>query len=269
VAFESGVEIGGDISIRYLNSRFDAIVLAIGAGQPRDIEISGRNLAGIHFAVPFLTMSNRRSAGDTIPNAENVSAKGKKVLVIGGGDTGADCIGTCSRQQARSITQIEILPKPLEHPADYNPNWPDWPDIVRSSSSHEEGCERMWSIQTKEFVGDAFGRVKSAKCVKVEWTPPDDKGRRSIKEIAGTEFEIEAEMVLIAAGFTHPEHGRILQDLELALDSRGNFKVNDAGMTSADGVFAAGDCASGASLVVRAINSGRRISEAVHGYLSA
>ncbi len=265
VVFEAGVNAGTDMSVRYLRRSFDAILLATGAAVPRDLAVPGRELKGIHFAMDFLTQQNFRNAGEE-PPGETITAGGRNVVVIGGGDTGSDCIGTSRRQGAREIRQIEILAEPPGERVPGNP-WPTWPNILRTSSSHEEGCGRDFAVATKEFLGDT-GAVKGLRCVRLEWAEPDAPGRPSFREVPGSEFTIEADLVLLAMGFVHAEHGPLVRDLELAVDARGNLAADGEFMTSAPGVFAAGDCATGASLVVRAINQGRASAAAVDSYLS-
>jgi len=265
VVFETGVNAGVDVSAAYLRRTFDAIVLAAGATVPRDLPVPGRDLAGVHFAMEFLKQQNRLNAGDPIPSGERISAEGKRVVVIGGGDTGSDCIGTSRRQGAASITQIELLPMPPESRTPTNP-WPTWPIILRTSSSQEEGCDRMWSIQTKEFVGEG-GQVRNLKCVKLEWSEPDAGGRRTSREIPGSGFDLPADLVLLAMGFVHVEHGPLVRDLGVATDPRGNIVVDGDFMTAVPGVFGAGDAVLGASLVVRSIDTGRRAAEGADRYL--
>jgi len=265
VAFETGVEVGKDVSVQYLRRKFDAICIAAGARTPRDLTIPGRGFEGIRFAMEYLVQQNRRNAGETIPHTEEILAKNKDVVVVGGGDTGADCVGTARRQAARSITQIELLPEPPRERACDNP-WPTWPVILRTSSSHEEGCQRMWSVLTKEFLGRGV-RVRGLKCVRIEWREPDASGRRTFKEVPGTEFELKADLVLLALGFVHVEHGPIVEELGLSVDERGNLSVDADFMTSVPGVFAGGDSVAGASLVVRAIAQGRRMAAAVDAFL--
>jgi len=266
VVFETGVHAGVDVSGRYLRRIFDAILLAAGATVPRDLSVPGRELPGIHFAMDFLTQQNRRNANDPIPPGAEITAKGKHVVVIGGGDTGSDCVGTSRRQGALSITQIELLPQPPPQRTLYNP-WPTWPLIMRTSSSHEEGCERLWSVQTKEFLGDPGRGVTALRCARLEWSEPDAAGRRSCREIPGSEFTLPADLVLLAMGFLHVEHEPLVKDLGLAVDPRGNLVVDAGFMTTAPGVFAAGDAVQGASLVVRAIDQGRRAADGVDRYL--
>ena len=265
VRFETGVEVGADLSVRYLLRKFEAICITAGAREPRDLKVPGRGLEGIHFAMEYLAQQNRRNAGEVIPFDQEILAKDKNVVVIGGGDTGSDCVGTARRQGARSITQIELLPEP---PLDRSPDnpWPTWPTILRTSTSHEEGGERMWSVQTKEFLGLGI-RVRGMRCVRLAWSPPDASGRRPFKEVPGSEFELKAELVLLALGFVHVEHGPVIGELGLKTDDRGNLAVDDDGMTNVPGIFAGGDAVLGASLVVRAILLGRRMAAAVDKYL--
>jgi glutamate synthase (NADPH/NADH) small chain len=266
VAFETGVEAGTDLSTRYLRKSFDALVLTTGSRAPRDLKIPGRELGGIHFAVDFLSQQNRLNAGEVIPPEDRISAKDKTVAVIGGGDTGADCIGTCRRQGAREIRQIEILPEPPAGRTPQNP-WPIWPLILRTSTSHEEGCERLWSATAKEFSG-GDGRVGKLRCVRVRWSAPNAAGQSTVSEVPGSEFDLKADLVLLAMGFLHAEHGPLVQGLELRTDPRGNIQVGESFETSARGVFAAGDSVLGASLVVRAIGLGRSAADAVDAYLA-
>jgi NAD(P)H-dependent glutamate synthase small subunit len=259
VAFETGVEAGFDISARYLQRSFDAILLAAGARVPRDLKAPGRELEGIHYAMDLLIQQNRINTNEASALEKRVSAAGRNVVVIGGGDTGADCIGTCRRQGARKITQIELLPEP---PADRLPDnpWPTWPRILRESSSHQEGCTRLWSIGTKEFLGEK-GHVEKVHCVKLEWF--EKEGRQTFREIEGSDFEINAQLVLLAMGFVHVEHGPLVKELGLETDARGNIVSDENGATPVKGVYVAGDAASGASLVVRAMDSGLKAARAV------
>jgi NAD(P)H-dependent glutamate synthase small subunit len=265
VTFETGVEVGADVSARYLQRRFDAICITAGARMPRDLPIPGRGLEGIHFAMTYLIQQNRRNAGDAIEHRDEIMAKGKDVVVVGGGDTGADCVGTARRQGAKSITQIELLPEPpSERPVD-NP-WPTWPVTLRTSSSHEEGCTRLWSITTREFTGTET-HVRTLKCAKLQWGEPDATGRRASKLVPGSDFELKADLVLLALGFLHIEHGPIVEELSLVTDPRGNLVVDSNFQTNTAGVFAAGDSVAGASLVVRAIAQGRAMAAAADAYL--
>ena len=265
VVFETGVNAGTDISVRYLRRTFDAILIAAGATVPRDLPVPGRDLEGVHFAMEFLAQQNMRIGSESFPE-EEISAAGKNVVVIGGGDTGSDCIGTSRRQGAKSIHQIEILPKPPDDRIPTNP-WPTWPNVLRTSTAQEEGCDRSWSVSTKEFLS-AKGRVRKLRCVRLDWAEPDAAGRRSFKEVPGSEFELPADLVLLAMGFVHVEHGPLVRDLSLAVDQRGNLQVDQVRMTSTPGVFAAGDSMLGASLIVRAIDDGREAAEGIDRYLS-
>jgi glutamate synthase (NADPH/NADH) small chain len=265
VHFRPDVEIGEDLSARYLQKRYDAILITTGAGEPRNLEIPGRELKGVHFAMEYLKQSNMAVDG-LLDENEIISAKGKNVLVIGGGDTGSDCVGTANRQGAKNIYQIEILPKPQEWKNSWNPDWPNWPNILRTSSSHEEGCERDWNILTKSFEGEK-GRLKKVNLTRIEWKKKKD-GSMAFNELKGGEFSLDVDLVFLSMGFVHVEHNRLLKDLELAFDERGNIESPQPYQTSKEGVFTAGDANTGASLVVRAIANGRGAAEAVHDYLS-
>jgi NAD(P)H-dependent glutamate synthase small subunit len=249
VVFETGVEAGRDISGGYLRRSFDAILIASGARAPRDVSIPGRGLPGVHFALDFLSQQNRLVGGEAVLPSAVISARDRNVLVVGGGDTGADCVGTARRQGAQRIVQVELLPRPPESRLPANP-WPNWPRILRSSPFHEEGCQRLWSVAVTEFIGE--GAVRAVRCARLEH--PEGGAPRVV---AGSQFEIPAGLVLIAAGFVHAEHGPLISDLALALDDRGNLRADPVGETSVPGVFAAGDCAEGPSLVATAIASGR------------
>ncbi len=264
VRFETGVLVGEDVSAGYVRKKYDAVLLTVGAGEPRDLPVPGRGLDGVHFAMDFLTLQNRFLAGE-VEESEVVSAKGKTVLVIGGGDTGADCVGTANRQGAKKVYQFEILPRPNAWEKEYNPEWPDWPRILRTASSHEEGVEREWSINTRRFAGRDV-RVERGEFVRVEWKK-DERGRFAMSEVAGSEFTLPVDLVLLAMGFLHPRHSRLLEGLQTALDERGNVKTGPGYATSVPGVFAAGDAATGASLVVRAIWHGREAAKDVDRYL--
>ncbi len=265
VEFRPKVHIGVDIPAARLVNEYDAVVLAGGSEKCRDLPVPGRELEGIHFAMEFLPQSNRRVAGDDIPEQEAIVTTDQHVIVIGGGDTGSDCIGTAIRQGALSVTQLEILPRPPEK-EDKETTWPDWPRKLRTSSSQEEGCERLWSVATKAFIGEG-GRVKAIRCVKVDWHQ-DEAGAWRMSEIEGSEFELPADRVFLAMGFLHPVHEGMLEELGVALDDRGNVEANDADYrTSIDKVFTAGDMRRGQSLVVWAIREGRQCARAVDEFL--
>ncbi len=263
VQFQTGVTVGEDISARYLRKMFSAILLTMGAGEPRNLVVPGRGLENIHYAMDFLTQQNRVNHGDGIPDKDRIDARGKVVAVIGGGDTGSDCVGTANRQGAKEVWQFEILPEP---PAGRNPEtpWPLWPRIMRTSSSHEEGCHRRWSVLTKGFSGIET-RVGEMHGVEVDWKP-SSRGGFDMVERAGTEFSLKVDLVLLAMGFVHVAHGGLIESMGLQLDGRGNVSVTDH-MTNEDGVFAAGDTASGASLVVRGIYAGRQAAAALDQWL--
>lgn len=264
IQFSPNTTVGKDITKEQLLSDYDAVCLTTGAGAPRDLLIPGRDLKGIHFALELLQQQNRIIAGEEFSKEELISAKGKHVLVIGGGDTGSDCVGTSTRHGAASITQIEILPKP---PVGLNPDtpWPYYPNVLKTSSSHKEGGERRWSLTSKQFIGED-DKVVAVEVEEVIWEK-DENGRWIMKE-TGKKEQIKADLVLLALGFIHPVHTGLLDDLNLSYDSRGNVSVNKDQMTSCEKVFAAGDTITGASLVVRAIASGRSLAERVHAYLT-
>ncbi len=262
VEFETSVLIGRDLSAKYLCRKFDTILLTMGSGTPRDLPVQGRELEGIHFAMEYLELSNRFVAGD-IAAEGLISAAGKNVLVIGGGDTGSDCVGTAIRQGAKSVSQIEIMPKPMEWESPENPAWPDWPNILRTSSSHEEGCKRDWCVTTTGFDGKN-GAVNRVQCAKVEWKKNGPGEGPSFSQVPGSEFSIQADLVLLAMGFVHVEHSEIVTELGLEVDGRGNLLTGDTYNTSVEHVFAAGDAQTGASLVVRAIDHGRKAAAAIH-----
>ncbi|MHB8059953.1 MAG: glutamate synthase subunit beta [Gaiellaceae bacterium] len=264
VEFRAGVAVGEDLPADELRGEFDAVVLALGAGQPRDLPVPGRELDGIHFAMDFLVPANRFVAGEAGAD-EVISAEGKAVLVIGGGDTGSDCVGTANRLGAKTVTQIEILPKPPDWTEPGNPNWPYWPNILRSSSSHKEGCERDWLLTARSFSG-SDGHVREADLVRVEWKPAASGGAPRPEEVPGSAAEVEADLVLLAMGFVHVEHSRLVKDLGLELDGRGNIACADYA-TSAPGVFVAGDAHIGASLIVTAVHHGREAAAAVDEFL--
>ncbi len=266
VIFKTGIDVGRDFPAKRLIREFDAICLAGGSRVPRDLGIEGRELKGIYFALDYLTQSNKRVAGETPIEAEGwLDAKGKNVVVIGGGDTGADCVGVAHRQQAASVSQIEVMSRPPESRAQDSP-WPKYPLLLKTTSSHEEGAERYWAVLTKRFSGEK-GLVKKLSCVKVEFIRENNNACPAMKEIEGSDFEIAADMVIIAAGFLHPEHSVLLKDLEVEFDARGNVKTGQDYMTSAEKVFSAGDMRRGQSLVVWAITEGRDCARAIDKYL--
>jgi len=267
VKFKLNTNVGVDVTAAELKKQFDAVLITAGAGVPRDLKVPGRELKGVHFALELLGQQNAILCGEKVSESEMISAKGKHVVVIGGGDTGADCIGTSRRHGAASVTQIELLCAPPSERAKNNP-WPTWPVIMRTSSSHDEGCERMWSIGTKGFEGKD-GKVTTLKAVKLDWSCKDAQGRPACQDIPGSEFELKADLVLLALGFVHVEHGPLVKDLGLNLDQRGNITVDANFMTSAKGMFAAGDAEMGASLVVRAIYRGRKAAEGINEYLKS
>lgn len=258
VTFWTSMEVGKDIPAQKLVDHYDAVILAGGAEQPRDLPLPGRELKGIHFAMDFLTQQNRRNAGEPLPNVKNIIASGKRVVVIGGGDTGSDCIGTSFRQRAVSVTQLEIMPMPPAH-ENKGITWPNWPHIFRTSSSQEEGADRKFSIATTEFIGDGKGNVAAIRCHKV-----DEK----MNKIEGSEYEIDADLVLLAMGFTNPVKEGLLEELSVGLDGRGNVNAPTSDYkTSLPKVFAAGDMRRGQSLVVWAIREGRQAAQAVDQFL--
>ncbi len=263
IKFLPNTNVGVNYSARQLQDEFDAIVLTGGSTIPRDLPIPGRALNGVHFAMDFLTQQNQRVSGKHITTAELTAAQ-KNVVVIGGGDTGSDCVGTSARHGAASITQIEILSKP---PKDRNETmpWPSWPMILRTSTSHEEGCERQWSVVTKEFIGDEKGNLKALKLAEIEWKNEPGKAP-SFTEIPGSEKIIPCELALLALGFLHPQHKGLLEQLGVEIDERGNVK-SKRHHTNVDGVFVAGDMRRGQSLVVWAISEGREAARAVDEYL--
>jgi len=269
VEFHTNTCIGEDISAKQLKQDFDAVVLTGGSEEPRDLPIDGRQLQGVEFAMDFLRANSKVVQGVAGAQDHLISAEGKHVVVIGGGDTGSDCIGTSNRHGAASVTQIEILDKPPVK-EDKAMTWPDWPNKLRTSSSQEEGCERMWNVVTKSFVDDGNGNVKALKCALVRWDK-DAEGRWQMSEVEGSEFELKADLVTLAMGFVHPVHKGMIEELGLELDGRGNVNGStegeDAYKTSIDGVFSAGDMRRGQSLVVWAIREGRQAAHAVDKYL--
>ena len=263
IIFRTNAHVGVNISAKHLQDEFDAVVMCGGASAPRDLPIPGRQLSGVHFAMDFLPQQNKRVAGDGIISGE-ILATDKNVLVIGGGDTGSDCVGTSNRQQAKSVTQIELLTKPPVNRNEDNP-WPLWPMILMTSSSHEEGVNRQWSILTKEFLGDGAGRLTGLKIVEIKWGI-NEKGKMGFEEIPGTERVLPCELALLAIGFVGAEKGGMVEELKLDLDERGNIKTQNY-MTTQEGIFAAGDVRRGQSLVVWAISEGREAARAVDTWL--
>jgi glutamate synthase (NADPH/NADH) small chain len=257
--FRSGVAVGETVTGSQLVERFDAVVLAMGSTVPRDLPVAGRELGGIHQAMEFLPQSNRAALGEHVEN--QIVASGKHVVIIGGGDTGADCLGTSHRQKAASVTQLEIMGQPDDDRPAGQP-WPTYPMIFRVSSAHEEGGTRMYSVSTQEFLGDEQGNVRALRLVDVEF----EDGR--FVDVEGSEREIPAELVLFAMGFTGPEQDGVVAQLGVDLDQRGNIARDDAYMTSVPGVFVAGDAGRGQSLIVWAIAEGRAAAAAVDGYLT-
>ncbi len=264
VDFVTNVAVGKDLSPDYLKNKFDAILLCLGAGVPRDLPIQGRKLEGIHFALDYLTQSIQFVLGKK-KESEIIHAKGKKVLIIGGGDTGSDCVGTANRQGAEKVTQIDIIPKPNEWGESYNPQWPDHPRILRTSSSHMEGCIRDFSINVKHFISDGR-RVAGAKCIRVQWDK-DTKNNNVMNEILGSGYIIEADLVILAMGFTHVEHSQWLEEMGIQYNEKGNIATSSNYHTNINGVFSAGDAATGASLVCRGIDHGKKAAMSIDAFL--
>ena len=265
IQFRTNTMVGKEILAREVVDTFDAVCVAIGAEVPRDLPVEGRDLRGIHFALELLGQQNRVLEGIAIPPKNLINCKGKKVLIIGGGDTGSDCVGTANRQGAASVTQIEILPKP---PVGYNPAtpWPMYPKILKTTSSHEEGCERCWSLASNRFVGER-NNVRGVEVEEVEWLPAPDGGRPVMRPTGKREV-IEADLVFLAMGFLHPEQEGLVKELQLATDVRKNIATDANGQIAGGKIFACGDAVSGASLVVKAMASGRKTAEAIDRYLS-
>lgn len=262
---KTGTNIGKDITTKELLEQFDAVCISIGSATPRDLIAEGRELQGVHFAMDFLTLQNKVNEGLLLASDNHITAEGKKVLVIGGGDTGSDCVGTAIRQKAIKVTQIEIMPKPPLTRADNNP-WPYYGKVLKTSSSHEEGCEREWSLSTVKFIGEN-GKLKGVEVEEVKWNSID--GRYIMEIIPGSRKIIETELVLLAMGFVHPVLDGLLTELDIELDQKKNIKVNKNHLTSREKVFASGDSVSGASLVVNAIASGRRVANEIDKYLKS
>ena len=264
IEFRTGINVGVNYPAQQLLEEYDAVCLTGGSTQARDLDVPGRELDGVHFAMEYLPQQNRVLAGETIDG--QISAEGKRVIILGGGDTGADCLGTAHRQGAEIVRQFELLPEPPETRPDDNP-WPRWPMILRTSGAHEEGGVRDYNILTKSLSG-VNGQVSQLHAVRVDWTRGEN-GRFQMAEVPGSEFSVDADLVLLAMGFLHPEHGGMLDQLGVELDGRGNVKVDDNKMTSIPGIFAGGDMVRGQSLVVWAIAEGRDVARGVDQYLSS
>ena len=265
VVFRSNTEVGVTVSADEILQQFDAMVLSGGSETPRDLGVPGRDLDGVHYAMDFLAQQNKRIAGEDVTDNRTILAGGKHVVVIGGGDTGSDCVGTSIRQGAASVTQLEVMPKPPEM-EDKALSWPNWPLKLRTSSSHLEGADRDWSVATKAFTGDD-GRVTGLELVRNEWKQ-NENGQFSMAELPATKFHLKADLVLLAMGFIHPKPAGLLDELSIALDERGNVKADETSYkTSRKNVFVAGDMRRGQSLVVWAIKEGRRAARAVDEHL--
>jgi glutamate synthase (NADPH/NADH) small chain len=266
VIFKTNANVGDNVKVKDLQAEFDVILLTGGSTVPRDLPIIGRNLKGIHFAMEFLSQQNDRVHGKNLDKSKEIWATDKNVLVIGGGDTGSDCVGTSNRHKAKSISQIEVMPKPPIERNETMP-WPNWPMTLRTSTSHEEGCDRNWAIATKEFIGDDNGNLKGLKVAEMGWVETEAGKLPKYQEIPGSERIIPCELALLAIGFVHPQHSGMIQELGLELDERGNVKCNEKYQTSASNVFAAGDMRRGQSLVVWAISEGREAARCVDIHL--
>ena len=264
IIFKTNTMVGKEILAAEVVSRFDAVCVAIGAEVARDLPIEGRNLKGIHFAMEFLGQQNRVLEGISVLSKNQINAKDKRVLIIGGGDTGSDCVGTSNRHGAKSIMQIEIMPKP---PVKHNAAtpWPMYPNVLKTSSSHEEGCERRWNLATNRFIGER-NMLRAVEVEEVEWITPATGGRLEMR-LTGKKEVIEVDLVFLSMGFMHPEQEGLVAELSLATDARKNIVVNKQGRTAINKVFACGDATTGASLVVRAMASGHKAADAIHAYL--
>lgn len=266
IEFKTGINVGVDLPTDKLLKDYDAVCLTGGSREFRDLPVEGRNLNGVVFAMDYLIQSNKHVAGDTIAKEYEILAKDKKVVVIGGGDTGNDCVGTANRQGADFVMQIELMPKsPAERPT--NQPWPFYPRLHKVSTSHQEGCERDWNILTQRFIDDGDGNVKALECIRVEWVQDENGGRPSLKELSDTKFTIDADLVILAMGFVQPEHAGLLDNLGVEYTKRGNVKSNDKYQTSIGKVFAAGDMRRGQSLVVWAIAEGRNAAAEIDEFL--
>ncbi|HET8760076.1 MAG TPA: glutamate synthase subunit beta, partial [Nitrospiria bacterium] len=267
VQFQTNVDVGRDVSADRLRREYDAVLLATGAMVPRDLKVPGRELAGVHFAMDYLTQQNKINAGDPPPSADQrITADGKRVVIIGGGDTGSDCLGTAHRQNVKEVYQFELLPEPPPQ-RDASTPWPYWPMQLRSSHAHEEGCKREWSVSTTKLSG-RNGRVEKLHAVRGEFEK-DAQGKTKMIEVPNSAFELNADLVLLAMGFTGPEKPGLLTDLGVPLDPRGNVSVDANYMSSVPGVFAAGDAKRGASLIVWAIAEGRKAAAGIERFLAA
>ncbi|WP_373898077.1 glutamate synthase subunit beta [Haloimpatiens sp. FM7315] len=275
IVFKTNTNIGIDIEVKELLEEFDAVVLAGGSSVPRDLLIKGREYKGIHFAMDYLKSQNRSvskengaelqiTGEEKLKNKKEINAKDKVVVVIGGGDTGSDCVGTAIRQRAKKVYQLEIMPKPPIERDETMP-WPTYPRVLKTTTSHEEGCERIWSVGTKEIIGEE-GNLSEIKCVKLQWNK-DEKGKFCMKEIEGSEFYIKADLIILAMGFLHPDHYGLIDSLKVKLDSRGNVLTDDYFKTTIDKVFAAGDLRTGQSLIVKALKEGKAAAKNVDEYL--
>ncbi len=264
IVFKPNTNVGADIAVEALKSRFDAVCLTGGSSVPRDLDVEGRTLKGIHFAMEFLTQQNRLNLGKALADEERIDAAGKNVVIIGGGDTGADCLGVAIRQGAKHVYQFEVMPQPPKSRSEKMP-WPSWPMILRTNTSHEEGGERRWSVATKYFSGEN-GHVRKIVCIELAWIE-DINGIKRMEEITGSEFELDVDLVIFAMGFLHPEQGTMLTKLGVEFNSRGNVKTDSEYKTCIDGVFAAGDMRTGQSLVCKAIADGRAAAAAIDRFL--
>ena len=266
ITFKCNANVGVNVNINDILREFHAVVLAGGATIPRNLDIPGRELKGIHFAMDFLKQQNKR-VGKRDVEGEDIVATDKNVIVIGGGDTGSDCVGTSNRQKATSITQFELLPKPPELRTEFMP-WPSYPMLLKITSSHEEGAQRHWAVATKEFIGDGKGNLKGLKIVDLEWKTSPDGRPSQFAEIPGSERELACELALLAMGFVHPQHEGLLNQLDIELDERGNVKASEKEyQTNISKIFTAGDMRRGQSLVVWAISEGRECARKVDEYL--
>ena len=264
ITFRTGTAVGRDVTAEQLRSDFDAVLLCIGSTIPRNLDVPGRDLKGVHFAMEYLTQQNKLNAGESVAPEDRITAEGKRVVILGGGDTGADCLGTAHRQGAEIVRQYELLPEPPTKRPGNNP-WPQWPLVLRSSAAHEEGGVRDYNISTKSFSG-SNGTVEKLNAVRLNWQA-DASGRMQMAEIAGSEFDVDADLVLLALGFLHPQKAGIVEDLGLELDPRGNIKTDANKMSSVPGIFAAGDASRGQSLVVWALSEGREAARGLDLYL--